>query len=501
MNRFVEYADYDGLGLAELIRKKEISPGDLLEEAVTRIEEQNPRLNAVITPMYDLARKYLREQTLEGPFAGVPFLLKDLMGAYAGARLTNGCKAMKSYIPDFDSEMVRRYKRSGVVVLGKTNTPEFGLVAYTEPELHGPTRNPWNLEHTPGGSSGGSAAAVSDGMVPLAGGGDGGGSIRIPCSCCGLFGLKPTRGRTPTGPLYGEIWQGAAIEHVLTRSVRDSAAMLDAVGGPEDGGPYRIQSPQRPYLEETERDPGKLSIAFTTDSPLGAEVHPEYVQATRETARMLEKMGHRVEEAHPEIDGLALAKSYLSKYYGEVRADIEELQTILGRKPVMADVETITWTLGVLGTATSAASFIQAKRLWNTASREMGRFLSGYDLYLTPTIAMPPIRVGELKPKPIEEAALKLLCSLKLGRLLKSAGLIDKIAMANLAKTPFTQLANYTGQPAMSVPLHWTSDGLPCGMQFMARTGDEATLFRLAAQLEKEYPWFQKRPARPGTDQ
>jgi len=494
MRIFAEYENYDGLGLAELIRKKEVSPEELLETAIDRIEKDNPRLNAVITPMYDQARRTIRDQSLTGPFAGVPFLLKDLLAAYAGVPLTNGCKALKDYVPDFDSELVRRYKRSGVVVLGKTNTPEFGLVGYTEPELHGPTRNPWNPEHTPGGSSGGSAAAVSAGMVPLAGGGDGGGSIRIPSSCCGLFGLKPTRGRTPTGPVFGEIWQGAAVEHVLTRSVRDSAAMLDAINGPEAGGPYHIQQPERPYLDEASREPGKLTIAFTTDSPLGTEVHPEYKEATRKTARMLEKLGHRVEEAEPDIDGLALAKSYLSMYYGEVRADIEALQPVIGRKATVADVETLTWTLGVLGTVTSAATFTLAKRLWNIASREMGRFLTRFDLFLTPTIAMPPIRVGELKPKPIEESVLKLLCSLRLGRLIKALGIFDKLAIENLAKTPFTQLANFTGQPAMSVPLHSSSDGLPCGLQFMARTGDEATLFRLAGQLEREHPWFANTP-------
>jgi amidase len=223
-------------------------------------------------------------------------------------------------------------------------------------------------------------------------------------------------------------------------------------------------------------------------------VHPEYVEATRKTAHMLEKLGHRVEEARPQIDGLALAQSYLAMYYGEVRADIEELQTILQRKAGMGDVEIGTWTLGLLGTVTSAPAFIQAKRLWNIAAREMGRFLTPYDLYLTPTMAGPPIRVGALKPKPLEEAALTLLCTLKLGRLLKATGLIDKIALENLAQTPFTLLANFTGQPAMSVPLHQDADGLPIGLHFMARTGDEATLFRLAAQLEQAYPWFERRP-------
>lgn len=493
MSSFKEYNQYDGLGLAELVRKKEVSSVELCEEAIGRIEQVNPKLNAVITPMFDLARKAAQEPLPDGPFTGVPFLLKDLLASFAGVPLTSGCKACKNFIPDHDSELVRRFKQSGVVILGKTNTPEFGLVAYTEPELHGATRNPWGLDHTPGGSSGGSAAAVAGGMVPLASGGDGGGSIRIPSSCCGIFGLKPSRGRTPTGPDYGEIWQGAAVEHVLNRSVRDSAAMLDATCGQDIGAPYLIAQPRRPYMEEIEREPDRLKIAFNTQSPLDTTVHPEYIAAATETARMLEKLGHHVEEARPDIDGMALATSYLSMYFGEVAADIDELKLVLGRKAKPGDVETATWTLGILGRATSAASFVNAKREWGKASRAMSRFHETYDLYLTPTMAHPPIKIGALQPKPVERVALKIVNTLGLGRLLKLSGIIDKLAVDNLSKTPFTLLANFTGQPAMSVPLHWTSDGLPCGMHFMAPFGDEATLFRLATQLEKEKPWFDKR--------
>ena len=496
MGEFKEYEQYDGLGLADLVKRKEVSCEELVETAIGRIEAKNPELNAVVIPMFDLARETLKQPgDTEEPFAGVPFLLKNLLAACKGVVLTNGCKALADYIPDYDSELVKRFKRTGVAILGKTNSPEMGLLGYTEPELHGPTRNPWNPAHTPGGSSGGSAAAVAAGMVPIASGGDGGGSIRIPASCCGLFGLKPSRGRTPTGPGFGELWQGAAIEHVLTRSVRDSAAMLDATCAPERGAPYTIQCPKRPYMEEIKREPGRLRIAFNTQSPLGTAVHPGYVEATRETAAMLEKLGHRVEEAAPEIDGVALGKSYMSMYYGEVRADIEDIGNILGRRLGPADVETLTWTMGQLGLATSAAEFTLAKRRWNKAAREMGRFHETYDLYLTPTIAGPPIEIGELKPKPVEEVVLKALNLLKLARLVKALGVFDKLAMENLARTPFTQLANFTGQPAMSVPLHWNVDGMPCGMQFIAPTGDEATLFRLATQLEQEHPWFDRRPS------
>ncbi len=494
MGGFEEYDQYDGFGLAELIREKQVPVSEVCQAAIERIDRLNPQLNAVVTNMVHLAEKSIQSLSPSGPFRGVPFLLKDLLAAYAGVPFTNGCKALRNFIPDHDSELVLRYKQAGTIILGKTNTPEFGLLGYTEPELFGPTRNPWNLFHTPGGSSGGTAAAVASGMVPLASGGDGGGSIRIPASCCGLFGLKPTRGRTPTGPDFGEIWQGAAVQHVITRSVRDSAAMLDATCAPDVGAPYIIASPQRPYREEAKRDPGKIRIAFSTRSPLGTPVHGEIVEATLKTSHLLEKMGHSVEEATPQIDGLALALSYFSMYYGEVAHNIDQLKTILGRNVGPSDVETGTWTLGLMGRATSALSFVRAKSMWDEASREMARFHEKYDLYLTPTLAQPPVKIGALKPKPWEESVLKVINTLRLGRLLKLSGAVEKLALENLSKTPFTQLANFTGQPAMSLPLWQTSDGLPCGMHFMAPFGDEATLFRLASQLEKEKPWFDETP-------
>jgi amidase len=270
--------------------------------------------------------------------------------------------------------------------------------------------------------------------------------------------------------------------------------MLDATCAPDTGAPYIIQLPVRPYLDEVQREPGKLRIAFNSQSPLKTPVHPDIVKATLETALMLQKLGHDVDEDAPEIDGRSLALSYLCMYFGEVAADIHELGGVLGRKACPDDVETLTWTLGMLGKATSAFSFVKAIRQWGRASRVMARFHEKYDVYLTPTMAFPPIRVGQLKLKPLEKTALRMVSKLGLGKLLKRTGIIEKLAIENLAKTPFTQLANFTGQPAMSVPLHWTSDGLPCGMQFMAPMGDEATLFRLARQLEQATPWFEKRP-------
>jgi amidase len=491
---FAEYDRYDGLGLAELIRKKEVTAAEVCEEAIARIEARNPRLNAVVIRGYDAARARLAAGPGEGPFAGVPFLLKDLLSACAGLPLTCACRALAGYTPRTDNELVRRFKRAGLVILGRTNTPEFGLVAYTEPELYGPTRNPWDLSRTPGGSSGGAAAAVAAGMVPLAAGGDGGGSIRIPAAYCGLFGLKPSRGRVPTGPDFSELWQGAVVEHVITRSVRDSAAALDAVHGPDCGAPFEIASPERPFRDEVGRDPGRLRIAFSVKPIIDAAVHPEYEKATLATAVLLERLGHAVEEAAPAIDGPALARSYIAMNLAEVAADLEELAQFLGRPVTTADVEIATFTLGTLGRLEPAVALARGRRIWGRAARAMGRFHERFDLFLTPTVARPPAPIGALKPTPLERFGLKAVAALRLGRLLSASGLVEKMALENLAATPFTQLANLTGQPAMSVPLHWSADGLPCGVQFIAPSGDEATLLRLAGQLESERPWFDRRP-------
>lgn len=494
MSRFSDYDKYDALGMAELVRNGEVTPTELCEAAIGTIERLNPEMNAVVTPMFDQGRDAAVKPLPDGPFSGVPFLIKDLGYAYAGVPMSQGCRALKDFVPDHDDEMVTRLKKSGVVTLGKTNTPEFGLMAVTEPELFGPCRNPWNMDRTPGGSSGGSAAAVAAGMVPFAAGGDGGGSIRIPASCCGLFGLKPTRGRNPSGPDHGRVWQGAVQEHVLTRTVRDSAAMLDQTQGADIGAPYEIRPPEAGYLSALAEEPSGLKIAFSTQSPLGTPIHPDCVRAVEETARLLEDIGHHVEEADPGIDGLALAKSYLSMYFGEIAADLEGLKRELGQKAVTSGVEIQTQTLGLLGRTYSSGDMVTAMRQWDTAARQMGRFFENYDLYLTPTNAFLPSKIGELLPKPAEIFMMKVVNALKLGWLLKASGMVDQLAIRSLERSPFTQLANLCGLPAMSVPLYWNTDGLPCGSQFIARFGDETTLFKLAAQLEKARPWFDKRP-------
>lgn len=495
MAGFSEYDQYDGLGLAKLVREKKISPLELCEEAIKRIEKLNPVLNAVVTPMFEIGMDTAKKPLPDGPFTGVPFLLKDLLGAYAGVRFTSGCRAYKDYVPDYDSELVKRYKKSGLITLGKTNTPEFGLMGITEPELFGPTRNPWNIERTCGGSSGGSAAAVASGMVPVASGGDGGGSIRIPACYCGLFGLKTSRGRTPTGPKVGEWWQGAAIEHVLTRSVRDSAAILDAIEGADAGALYVIKSPEKPYSEEINREPGSLKIAFNTESPLGTGTHEYCKDAVLKTVKLLQDLGHKVDKVTPDIDGLKLANSYFTMYFGEIAADIKLAESVLKKKVSKKDFEITTWFFGKLGQCYSAKEFVEAMREWDIAARAMGQFHQKYDLYLTPTVAYPAAKIGELLPKSYEKVAMEILCFLNLGSLAKASGMVNQIAIQTLAKTPFTQLANFTGQPAMNVPLQWDENGMPCGVQFIAPNGDEATLFRLAAQLEKAKPWFNKRPS------
>lgn len=490
---FKEYENFDAVGLAELVRKKEISPAELCREAIDRIEQWNPDINAVVYKMYDLALKQAEGDIPDGPFRGVPFLLKDLLDAYAGVPLTGGAKVTKNYVPDFDSELVKRYKTAGLLILGKTNTPEFGLVGYTEPELFGVCRNPWNTEHTPGGSSGGSGAAVAAGIVPVASGGDGGGSIRIPASCCGLFGMKASRGRLPTGPKYGEMWMGAVVEGVLSRSVRDNAAMLDAVKGDDKGAPYVIDEGGS-YLNAAGSPPPKLKIGFSTKSPVNKDVHPECIRAVKNTVNLLEELGHQVDEATPEYDSELLAISYIIMVCGDVAADMAELTKIYGKSGVKKGLELPTKMLGLLGNAFSASDLTLALREWDRASRAMAAYFESHDLYLTPTLARPPVKIGELAMKPSEVFLSGIFDSLQAGKLLKATGIVNKIALDNLAAMPFTQLANVTGLPAMSVPLHWTENGLPCGVHFTGPFGSEEMMFSMAGQLEKAEPWFDKRP-------
>lgn len=494
MGDFSDYDKYDGLGLAELVRKKEVKPSELVEEAIDRIERLNPQLNAVIYKMYELARKAADGDLPDGPFKGVPFLMKDILMAYAGVPLTNGSRFFKDFIPDHDSELVKRFKAAGVVVVGKTNLPEFGLVPITEPELFGPTNNPWDLSRTPGGSSGGSAAAVAARIVPLAHASDGGGSIRMPASCCGVFGLKPTRGRNPIGPDFGEAWRGLYCDHVLTRSVRDSAAMLDATAGPDVGAAYYAVPPTRPFLSEVSTDPGRLRIAFTSEPFLGDVVHRDCVKGLEATVRLCQDLGHEVVGATPRIDRKAFGKAFLTIVCVETRAAIKEAEVLLNRRASFKDFEPSTWVLGLLGRQCRAPEFSRSLNLAQLTARQVGEFFGKYDVLLTPTLAMPPVATGELQPKGIRAVAIKVLGSLNAGGLIEAVSGIDALAEHVFGFMPYTPLFNITGQPAMSVPLYWNDAGLPIGMQFVGRYGDEATLFHLASQLEKAKPWSERIP-------
>ena len=462
-----DFAWMDATAQAELVRKKEVQPIELVEAAIARIERLNPTLNAVVTPMFELARAAAAETLPDGPFTGVPFLLKDLLGAYAGVRMTLGSKLLQDFVQDHDSELVARLKQAGLVIVGRTNTPEFGILPTTEPQLFGPCRNPWNTEHTPGGSSGGSAAAVAAGMVPMAHGNDGGGSIRIPASCCGLFGLKPTRGRNPLGPDFGDLMSGLVAEHALTRSVRDSATLLDATAGPDAGDPYWAPPPERPYLQEVGADPGCLRIAFTTNIGFDVEVHEDCVEAVADAARLCTDLGHEVEEKTLPLDGEMLKMAFSVLWSAGVASTLK----LLGA--TRDQVEPLSWALKEMSDQFSAADYILAVQTLQGVGREVARFFQNYNVLLTPTLAEPPLPLGTFDALP----------DYPMHGFTRSATFAC-----------FTPLCNMTGQPGMSVPLFWNADNLPVGSHFIGRFGDEATLFRLAAQLEEARPWAGRRP-------
>ncbi len=492
-----DYTAHDGLGLAALVRSGQLSATELLDAAVARIERLDPALNAIVRKRYDAARAEIAQVDPRAPFAGVPFLLKDLCSTIAGEPTGSGNRVLAQVPMPQDSEMVRRWRAAGLVIAGRSSTPEFGLVPTTEPLLHGPTRNPWSPAHSAGGSSGGSAAAVAAGLVPLASGGDGGGSIRIPAACCGLFGFKPSRGSTPTGPLFGELWHGLVIAHVISHSVRDSAAALDAYFGADAGAPYAAPARARPFLDELSHEPGRLRIAFTAQPLFGhGTVHPDCVAALHAAAKLLEGLGHYVEEATPPLDAEADALAFATLLAGETRAEIELLSRRLGRRLRPAHFEPATWALGLLGRTLGAGTYAGAAMQLQTIARRQAGFFAGFDVLLTPTLAAPPAPLGTLQPARAEQALMHLVNALGAGWLLHASGAVAKLAAKTFAYMPYTAMFNATGQPAMSLPLHWDAEGLPIGVQCVARLGDDATLLRLAAQVERARPWFDRRPPR-----
>jgi len=470
-----EYASLDGLALGELVRKGEVTALELLEEAIARVEKHNSRLNAIVYKFYERAREMARNGRASGaPFEGVPLLLKDILGDCAGVPTRWGT----SYVPEIpapaDCELVSRYKRAGFIPFAKTNVPEFGLVPTTEPRLYGPAHNPWSLAHSTGGSSGGSAAAVAAGIVPIAHANDGGGSIRIPAACCGLVGLKPTRGRNSLAPMAGDLINGLIVEHVVTRTVRDSAAVLDATAGAVPGDPYIAPAPARPWLDEVSNPPGRLRIAFHTRALDGGPIHPDAAEAVTRAAKLCAELGHEVTEDAPRIELMELMADFTVVWTTTIAYSIESAKRLIGREPEREQLESLTWNLYELGKGITAAQYLVAINGLQRFSHGFARFFEKYDLWMTPTLGRPPVKLGEID-----------LVS-------PNANMFNPIIAEFAHLNP---LYNVTGQPAITLPLHWNRDGLPMGVSFGARFGDEATLFRIAAQLEQAAPWKDRRPA------
>ncbi len=469
----------DATAQAELVRKKEVSPLELVDASIAAIERLNPQLNAVVLPLFERARAQAKDGPLpDGPFRGVPFLLKDLLCAAAGEPLTNGMRLLKNLknTAPTDTYLAAKFRAAGFITLGKTNTPELGLNATTEPEAYGPTRNPWDITRSPGGSSGGSAAAVASRMVAVAHANDGGGSIRMPASECGLVGLKPSRGRVSPGPDFGDVWNGLAIEGVVTRSVRDTAGVLDAIAGNMPGDPYSAPPQRRPFVQEVGANPGKLRIGFMKRTPKGrVALHPDCVAAVEDAARLLQSLGHIVEESHP----AALDESEYIDHFSNVVAchtvqTLEDISKLVGKTITQEDVELWTWSFAQRGFRLSAAQYLGEIQWLQVWARRVGQWwASGYDLLLTPTIAEPPPPLGTL-------VASKEDPTKGWNRLLDLM--------------QFTPAYNITGQPAISLPLYWNAAGLPIGAQLVAALGREDALIQVAAQVEQAHPWAERKP-------
>lgn len=467
--KFEEYRRHDAVGLAGLVAKGEVSAGDLLETAVARMAEVNPAINAVTLDLADLARKSLPAKP-EGALGGVPYLLKDLGAMMAGTVTTGGSRLWKDNVAAADSAIVTAYKQAGLNIFGKTNTPEFGLMPITEPEFLGPCRNPWDTGRTPGGSSGGAAAAVAAGIVPAAHASDGGGSIRTPASACGLFGMKPSRGRVSFAPA-GEGWGGASIQHAVTRSVRDSAVLLDVVCQPQTGDPYYIPAPEVPFAQEVGRSPGRLRIGFTTAALAAPALDPECAQAVLDAAKLCESLGHTVEEVTVPGDLAAMQKAAGDVIAASVAATLEIEGEKRGRPADQSDVEDLTWFMARRGMSVTGPAYVRGLAAIHAYGRAVAELFKTYDVLVLSTLGSPAIPIGWLTES-IETYAPRLFDFM-----------------------PNTQAFNNTGQPAMTVPLSWSRTGLPIGVQFVGRMAEEGLLFRLAGQLETAQPWFDRVPA------
>lgn len=487
---FDDYARYDATGLADLVRRGEVHPTELLEAAISRADATRS-LNAIVMRLDAQAHQRARAPfDLAAPFAGVPFLVKDLFQDLAGLPSSMGSRAMAQVPAQEDSDVVRRWKAAGLVIFGKTNTPEFGAKNVTEPAFWGPARNPWDPNRTPGGSSGGSASAVAAGIVPVAGANDGGGSIRIPAAACGLFGLKAGRGRISIGPQMAEGLNGAAVQGVVSRSVRDSAAMLDLLQGPEAHAPYYMPPPEQSYVEALRQSPGRLKIGFSTASPIGTAVDPQAVAAVEDAARLLTDLGHHVEPVPVPFDGVQLAEDFLTAWFSAQAFGLDAAREASGAR--LADFEPDTRLMAAVGRSISAAQLLACEARWNDHNRALARFHSQYDLWLSPTLSAPPPVIGSLRTPRMLEILGDWVGRLGLAGPMSQGRPFKQTVLANLGWTPYTQLANLTGRPAMSVPLYWTPDGLPLGVQLVGPLNGEARLLQLAAQLEQARPWSPK---------
>jgi amidase len=469
------YDAHDALGLAGLVRANEVHPAELLDEALRRVASRNPAINALSSRFEDRARAQIRRGLGTGPLAGVPFLVKDLETDIEGEVTTNGSRFFRDNVATTTSHVVERYLDAGLVVFGKTTTPEFGLNASTEAVLFGPTRNPWDLTRSAGGSSGGAAAAVAAGIVPAAHATDGGGSIRVPASCNGLFGLKPTRGRLPSGPPHGEKWSGLSTSHAVTRSVRDSAAFLDAAAGSTVGEPYAAPAaPAGGFLNAMYDDPGRLRIGVARVGRPGAEVDAECLAAVEHACALVAEFGHEIAEVTLPVDWPALLGATSTIVSAQITRSVRARAAVLGREPGPDDLEAMVRAQLALADQRSAVDYAEALHTMQRTGRAMGALLSGVDLVLTPTLGTVPVPLGVLFADTDDLAGFGELA----GRVVQFLG-----------------IANATGQPAMSVPLHWTATGLPVGVQFIGRFGGEAILLAVARQLEAAAPWWHRRPA------
>jgi amidase len=472
-----DLARLDATAQAELVRTGQVSAVELTSAAIERIEAINPQLNAVIHPLFEEGLAAAAGDLPDGPFRGVPFLFKDLGAALAGQPLHMGVKALKEagFRAPVETYLGQRFREAGFVTIGKTNTPELGILPTTEPDAYGATHNPWDVNRSPGGSSGGSAAAVASGMVPVAHANDGGGSIRVPASACGLVGLKPTRQRISEGPLIGDLMSGLTAELAVSRSVRDTAAILDAIHGPAPGDPYFAPEPIRPYVAELEADPGRLRIGLSTTSLTGVEAEHDVVEAAQDAGRLLESLGHGVEESMPAgLEAFDLVETFLTRWMAGQALTLDQLGGILGRALGPDDVEPLTWALAEEGWRRSAASYLGAVAQHQAMSRMVaGWYGGGFDLLLTPTLGEPPLLLNQL-----DDSGDDPMRAIYRARLTVS----------------FTALLNATGQPAISLPLHWNGDDLPIGVQLVAPAGREDVLIRVAAQLEEARPWADRIP-------